>query len=313
MNIFTTTECRKAGDWLRTFAAVSLIVFCMTNPLMAEESLIITLHEEIGRGVDDMKQGFEQLATQTPAMVEAETWANRARELPVNSQEYSQARAQYVASRSHDLEYRATVVKQTYDATSNLTDLIDRLIKVQAKSISGENSVLGGDTEDIIRKKAATFQGVDRMLAAMIRNGDDKLNKKVKIAQQAFQVKMQAAIRMANMKTATGVEKLTALRNTTEGLAYLMRAYADGLELQQYSLTFIAVHGQADMVFHDASEVIEEALAMLDTNSFDSANDDFFMDGIGTGSNEVFVSSEYRGSLVDSIESSADNLISRQQ
>jgi hypothetical protein len=287
---------------------MAAISACFTIEASAEESVIITLHEQIGREVEAMKQGFEQLGQETPAMAESRDWVLRARELPKDSPEFAHARAQFVAARSQDLEYRVMVAEQTYHSTVQLTDAIDRLIEVQSEATNGQSSVLGGETDEVIMRKARELQGIDRMMTALIRAGDAQQLPKVKMAQQAFQVKMKNTLARIHSNNASGLEKLSALRDSSEGLSFLMRAYAEGLELVHMNLTMLALSGHADAVFNDASLVIGDALGMLDPENMESEDLEFFMGATSTGYTDMIGETGYRSDMTGEIGAAADYL-----
>lgn len=303
---------RKTGVSIWVFTLIATLCVAFVPQVMAEESVIITLHEQIGREVEAMKLGFEQLGTETPAMAESREWVKRAKELPQDSAEFAHARAQFVAARSQDLEYIVMVAEQTYVSTASLTDTIDRLIAVQEKAAKGKTSLLGGESEEIIRQKAHELQGIDRMMTALIKSGIASKNPKVKMAQQAFQVKMKNTMKRVHSDNSTGIEKLVALRDTTEGLAFLMRAYVDGLDLQHMRLTTLAISGQADAVFTDASLVIGDALAMLNPDNIDYADEEYFMDTMNSDYSDVMGGSAYRESIANDIDAAAAYMIANQ-
>ena len=281
---------------------------------LGEESVILSLHEQIGREVEAMRTGFEQLGTDTPALEQAREWAQRGRKLAQDSPEFARARAEFVNARSQDLEYRVSVADGTYRATASLTRTIERLIAEQSKTASGQGSLLGGENEAIIRQNSRQLQGVDRMMAVLIESGlAGNTQTKVRAAHQAYQVKIKNTLQRINSKNATGIEKLTALQDTAEGLAFLMRAYRDGLDLEHMRLTTLAIGGQADAIFADASLVIAGALAVLNPDNMVDEDTDMFMEPLNPAQSEMFSQGAYRPSVAGDIAAAEAALIANRR
>jgi len=297
------------------FALTALLVtqLVCVPPAKAESSLLIQLNEQLNKEANQVKDNLTQLKTPSPHQKSAIEWAKKVRSLPKDSKDYAYARAQYAHAVASDLEQKFATVSQIEQASSAMTDTIDRLVDAHARTGQGNQSYFGKqDSVEEIQAKARQLKNLNRMFVSLINADPLMRNSKLGQAYKVYQLHVQNTRLQASINREQGIGSLQRLRASSESITFLARTYLNGLQYQANAIQIVSIGGEANMVNKQAETVLADAFDALNPDG-QSMQDMQMMLGSIEDTQSTPYSVTANPGLSDEIDAIANRLIAEKQ
>jgi len=230
----------------------------------AESSLLIELSEQLNQESQQVRNGLVQLKSGSPHQKYASEWAEKARSLPKDSKDFAHARAQYVHAVASDLEKKFDTVTNIYHAADAMTDTIDQLVEAQNRSEKNTKLLFrSNDSAETIQAKAKQLKGLNNMFISLINTDPSMQNAKLRQAYRVYQLQWQNTKLQASVPRGQGINSLQRLKESSESIAFLAKAYLNGLKQQVDIAQIISIGGEANLVIGQADEVLADGFEVL--------------------------------------------------
>jgi len=296
--------------------AVMMIIFgtgASMPQAMAESSLLIQLNEQLNQETNEVKDGLAQLKTSSSHQKSAHDWAEKVSALPTGSKDHAYARAQYAHAVAADLEQKFQTVTRIQHAASAMTETIDRLIDAHARSNTQTSLFSSKDSVEVIQAKARQLKGLNNMFVRLISTDPSMQSPKVRQAYRVYQLQVQNAKLQASIPSRKGIDSLLQLKDSSESISFLARAYLNGLQHQANITQIVSIGGEASLVNRQAEEVMADAFDVLNPNGQAMVDMQMMLDSIDEPSTDVAYHMDGNPGLSDDIDAIAAKFIGQKQ
>jgi len=280
----------------------------------AESSMLIQLNEKLNKETQQVKVSLDQLRTASSHQHTAARWAAKSKSMPRDSKDFAYARAAYSKAMAADLEQKFETVTKIYRSARAMTDTIDRLTDEQ-KNVGKQRKSLFSSKDSVktIRAKAKQLKGINNMFVTMLKLDPGMQNRKLRWAYRAAKLNSRIAVLQGAIPKGKGIGALQRLKDSTESITYLAKAYLNGLKYQADIVQIIAIGGESNTFNTQAANVMGNAFDVLNPDGLDMQNLDMMLGSIGDDQSSAGLDIQGDPGISDDIDALEAKLISQAQ
>jgi len=234
--------------------------------------------------------------------------------MPRDSKDFAYARAAYSKAMAADLEQKFETVTKIYRSARAMTDTIDRLTDEQ-KNVGKQRKSLFSSKDSVktIRAKAKQLKGINNMFVTMMKLDPGMQNRKLRWAYRVAKLNSRIAVSQGAIPKGKGIGALQRLKDSTESITYLAKAYLNGLKYQADIVQIIAIGGESNTFNTQAANVMGNAFDVLNPDGLDMQNLDMMLGSIGDDQSSAGLDIQGDPGISDDIDALEAKLISQAQ